>query len=158
LEEAVADYATGAAEKLRSQGSVTTLVETFLTTNFFHLDEPQYSKSILVRLPHPTDYTPDLVGAALRGLQEVFRQGFKYKKAGVMLHGLEASNGLQGSLFCKDDPKLTALQAAVDKLNARHGRDVVHCRTRRAEARWMMKRDQMSPGYTTKWDDLVKVR
>ena len=158
LEEAVADYAAGAGEKLRSQGSVTVLIEVMLTTNYFHLDEPQYTQSILVRLPHPTNYTPDLVGAAHHGLAQIFRPGFKYKKAGVTLLGLESVSRLQGNLFCKDDPKFEALQQAVDRLNHRHGRDIVRCHTRRPDADWMMRRDQMSPRYTTRWEELLKVK
>ena len=157
LEEAVADYATGAGEKLRSQGSVTALVEVMVTTNYFHTDEPQYSRSINVRLPHPTDYTPDLVGAAHHGLLQIFRPGFQYKKAGVTLLGLEPAKGIQGNLFCKEDPKLEALQKAVDRLNLRHGRHTVRCHPRRADADWMMRRDQRSPRYTTRWEELLKV-
>ena len=157
LEEAVADYAAGAGEKLRSQGSVTALIEVMLTTNYFHLDQPQYSRSIMVRLPHPTDYTPDLVGAAHHGLVQIFKPGFQYKKAGVTLLGLESAAGLQGHLFCKDDPKLSALQKAVDQLNLRHGRNTIRCSTRRASADWMMRRDQMSPRYTTRWEELLTV-
>lgn len=158
LEEAVADYASGAGEKLRAQGSVTALVEVMLTTNYFHHEEPQYSKSILVRLPHPTDYTPDLIGAAHHGLLQIFKTGYKYKKAGVTLLGLESADGLQGSLFCKGDPKLDALQKAVDGINHRHGRSMIRCGPRRASADWMMRRDQMSPRYTTRWEELLKVR
>jgi len=157
LEEAVADYATGAAEKLRSQDGVTVLVETSVTTNFFHLDEPQYSRSVLVKLPHPTSFTPDIVGAALRGLKEAFRPGFKYKKAGVTLLAIEASKGLQGSLFFLDNPRLAALQVAVDRMNARHGRGTVSCSPKRRDSSWMMRRDLMSPGYTTRWEDLLKI-
>jgi DNA polymerase V len=158
LEEAVADYASGAGEKLRAQGSVTALVEVMVTTNYFHLEDPQYSRSILVRLPHPSDYTPDLVGAAHHGLLQIFKPGYKYKKAGVTLLGLEAAKGLQGGLFCKADPKLEALQKAVDGINQRHGRATIRCSTRRSSADWMMRRDQMSPRYTTRWEELLKVR
>lgn len=157
MEEAVAEYAAGAAEKLRGQRSVCCLVCVYVTTNFFRLDEPQYSQSVCVRLPHPTAYTPDLVGASLRGLQDIFKPGFKYKKAGVMLLGLEPSRGLQGNLFLGEDPKLLSLQEAIDGLNRRYGRDVVRCYPRRAGADWMMNRQSLSPRYTTQWKDVPKV-
>ena len=157
LEEAVADYATVAAEKLRAQGSVTRLVHVHLTTDFWRLNEPQYCQSILVKLPHPTNFTPDLVGAAHKGLSDIYKGGFKYKKVGVMFLELEPAIGVQGNLFIEANPRLERLMVVVDGLNKKWGRDTIHCKPRRKSSDWMMRQDLLSPSYTTRWEEIPVV-
>ncbi len=157
LEEAVAQYATGAGEKLRAQNCAAGVLVVFLTTNYFHLEEPQYSPHLSMPFPAPVSYTPDLVGAALKGLRHLYRPGFKFKKAGVLLLDLQPLRGAQGHLFGRTNPRLSALQQAVDRLNQKHGRETVTCSPRRAQADWMMKRDRCSPAYTTRWTELPKI-
>ena len=85
LREAVASYIARAAEKLRQQGSASAAVYVFVQTNRFKTDEPQYSCGVTVPMVDPTDDTMLLTRAAFQGLAAIYRQGFRYKKAGVML-------------------------------------------------------------------------
>jgi DNA polymerase V len=158
LGEAVAEYTALAAEKMRAQGSVTSLVQVHLTTNYFRLDEPQYSRSAELRLPHATDYTPDLLGAARRGLEEIYKPGFRYKKAAVMLLDLQSAARRQLHLFIEENPRVARLMQSIDGLNTRYGRDTLVCGPRRREADWMMRRERMSPRYTTRWSDVCQVQ
>ena len=89
MREAVTTYITRAAEKLRKQGSVAGSVCVYVQTNPFKEDDPQYQRSTVVPLVKPTDDALLLVRAALYGLNAIFRAGYRYKKAGVMLDGLE---------------------------------------------------------------------
>ncbi|MCZ2112760.1 MAG: Y-family DNA polymerase, partial [Anaerolineae bacterium] len=88
LEEAVATYVGRAAEKLRRQGSVAGAVQVYVRTNPFKEDHPQYQRGLTVPLPDPTDDTRLLVRAALLGLRRIFKPGYAYQKAGVMLMDL----------------------------------------------------------------------
>jgi DNA polymerase V len=102
LSEAVSTYVTRATEKLRQQGSVAAAVHVFVQTNRFNDNEPQYSAGLLVPLPDPSDDTRVLTQYALMGLKAIFKPGYRYKKAGIMLTLLSDKSARQGSLF--DDP------------------------------------------------------
>ena len=161
LEEAVAAYVSRAAEKLRRQRSVAGGVMVHLETNPFKPDEPQYRPSLTVPLVMPTSDTRELIRAATSGLHRVFREGYAYKKAGVMLMELNSeTNQRQDDLFAApvDPQKSTQLMATMDSLNARFGRGVVRIGAEGLAQQWKMKRGRMSPSYTTRWDDLLVLR
>lgn len=158
LREAVADYASHAAEKLRRQGSACSGVEVFITTNSFREDHEQYAQSVILRLPIPSAYIPDIITAAEQGLEKIYRKGFLYKKAGIVLLDIVEEDSAQLNLFYQIDPKRKALMEAVDSLNSRYGRHIVNVMPKRRESDWMMKREKLSPAYTTRWSDLPVVR
>lgn len=87
MEEAVSSYVVRAAEKLRGEGLAATMLTVFIMTNAF-TDEPQYRNSVTCSLPVGTDTTSELIRAALRGLRTIYRDGYRYKKAGVMCTAL----------------------------------------------------------------------
>jgi len=124
LRESVASYLASAAEKLRRQNSVAGAVYVFVLTNRFKEDEPQYNAGITVPMGDATDDTLVLTSAALRGLAAIFRPGFRYKKAGVMLTLLSDKGARQATLF--DDPVARArsekLMEAMDAINREFGR------------------------------------
>ncbi len=99
LEQAVATYTARAAEKLRKQGSVTAHISVFLHTNSFRPDQPQYANSATRTMLFPTAFTPTLIGHALSLLRGIYQQGFKYKKAGVLLTKIRPEEHIQGDLF-----------------------------------------------------------
>lgn len=160
LSEAVSSYTTRAAEKLRSQGSVAGSIGVFLLTNPFKPDEPQYQKSLVVPLVTPTDDTRHLAQAAITGLTRIYKAGFKYKKAGIILMALDQKGGGSRSLF--EDPtaeaKSTRLMKALDGINARMGKDTLKLASNGIEKPWKMKRLLKSPNYTTAWDEIPEVR
>lgn len=158
LGEATAEYTRQAAEKMRGQGSLTSLVQVFIATNGFRPAEPQFSKAGLIRLPQPTDYTPVLLAAARQGLDSIYQEGFRYHKSGVMLLDLQPAAKRQQDLFAPENPRRQLLMQSIDGLNRRYGQDTVLCGPRRQDADWMMQRARLSPCYTTRLSDVRLVR
>ena len=160
LEESVAAYVSRAGEKLRRQQHVAGGVMVLLETNPFKPDDPQYHPSITVPLVTPTSDTRELIRAAYAGLRQIFRTGYAYKKAGVMLMELcpEASPR-QDDLFAApaNPEKSTRLMTTMDALNARFGRGTTRIATEGVDQHRKMKRGRMSPCYTTRWEDLPVV-
>ena len=99
-----------------------------------------------------------LAGAALHGLVRIYREGFRYKKAGVMLLDLSPKGMLQGVLFDEARPREAdvKIMAALDALNARFGRDTVTLASAGLAPRWAMRSENKTPCYTTRWDELPK--
>lgn len=110
----------------------------------------------MVPLSDPTDDTRCLASAALRGLQEIYRPGIKYKKAGVQLMDLGPKTIIQGSLFqpARNREASGRIMAAVDQLNDRYGRDTVQLAAAGLVRRWAMRSENRTPAYTTRWDEL----
>jgi DNA polymerase V len=156
LREAVASYVSRAAEKLRAQGSVSAAVQVYIQTNRFKESDLQYSEGLLVPLPDPTDDTRLLTSAATLGLGLIFKPGYQYKKAGIMLTLISDKAKRQQTLF--DDPLQRAqsakLMAAMDAINAEFGRDTVKTGANGTEKRWAMRSENRSPRFTTRWDEL----
>ena len=164
LGEAVTEFASRAAQKLRQQGSQAAQVLCFVRTSPFR-PEAQYSRSISVPLLRPSADTGVIVAAALAGLAAIYRPGFKYAKAGVMLLDLQSDRVQQGELMFEDEAtELQArshLMATLDELNLRYGRGTVAMASAGlAGARrvWSMKQERRTPGYTTCWADMPVAR
>jgi hypothetical protein len=123
LAESVSYFATKAAEKLRSDGSVAASVCVYIRTNPFKEDEPQYQRSMVVPLCQPSDDTMALISAALKGLKKIYRSGYRYKKTGVLLMGLQNRGTVQAMLF--DDAakqgKSTNMMSVMDTINRKMG-------------------------------------
>lgn len=156
LSESVASYTTTAAEKLRHDGSVVASLCVFIHTNNFKPDEPQYSPSMVVPLNSPTDDTLKLIRAANEGLKRIYRQGYRYKKSGVLLMGLHPKGIQQGSLF--DDPAYQAksddLMQVMDAINKKMGKGSVGVAAAGVKKGWEMKREKKSPNFTSDWGEL----
>lgn len=159
LRESVASYLATAAEKLRRQNSAAGAVYVFLLTNRFKEDEPQYNAGITVPMPDVSDDTLALTAAALKGLAAIYRPGYRYKKAGVMLTLLSDKAARQTTLF--DDPvareKSERLMATMDAINREFGRGMVRAGASGVVQRWAMRSENRSPRYTTRWDELPVV-
>jgi DNA polymerase V len=156
LQEAVASYIGIAAAKLRCQGSIAGMVQVFIRTSPFRTDLPQYSKAVNVPLSTPSDDTLRLTQAALWGLRRIYRAGYEYQKAGVMLMDLVPVGIRQQDLFsaAKDNG---ALMQTVDRINALWGRGTMRSAAEGVSKSWGMKRERMSPRWTTRWDELPRV-
>lgn len=157
LQEAVSTYVARAAEKMRSQRSLANSLHVFLTTNRFKPERPQYANSIMITLPEPTASTPVLIRHALQGLRTIYKPGYAFQKAGVTLTEIMPESRQQGNLFAQgsDDKNL---MNALDRINARWGRDTVHYAVSGFKKPWTFKRGYLSPAYTTRWDQLPVVK
>lgn len=154
LMEAAADYGTTATEKLRKQKSVCRYVNISVSTNYFRKGERQYSNAATLELAVPSAYPPDIISAARHGLEQIYRKGFKYKKITVYLTGIEEENRGQLDLFVKEDPRKYRVMESVDRINNKYGRNTVNCMNIRESSHWQMKREKLSPRYTTCWEEL----
>jgi DNA polymerase V len=156
LGEAVSGYMARAAEKLRRQQSLAGAVQVFIRTNPFNLDHPQYQRGITLPLPEATSDTLRLTRAALWGLKRLYKPGYAYQKAGVMLLNLSDARTPQGNLFAgnRENP---ALMQVMDRINQRWGRGTLKLAAEGVEQAWKMRRERMSPAYTTSWKELPRV-
>ena len=158
MEEAVSSYTSRVAEKLRGERLAATVLTVFLTTNEFK-DGPQYSNAITIKLPVATDHTHELIRSALQGIRVVYRNGYQYKKAGVMLTGLVPVSQVQADLFDHHDRvRSTRLMSALDAVNARWGSGTLQYASSGITKEWKTQFHRRSPAYTTHWNELPVVK
>ena len=160
IKEALVQFVGRAAEKLRRQNLMAGQVLVFVTTNRFSATQPFYANSATVKLPYPTDFTPDLVEAAVQLLERLYRPGFHYQKCGVMLLDLLPATQVQADLFdTRDRAREAWLMRALDSLNADHGARTVRVGNNGGKRpAWAMRQAFRSPRYTTNWRELPVVR
>jgi DNA polymerase V len=157
LREAVAAYATRAGEKLRAEGLQAVTMLVFLHTNP-HSDDPHYSAQRSARI-EPTNDTRALIGEALRLLQALWRPGFRYYKAGIMLTELVALTDQPVQLFPTRDPAKSArAMAALDPVNARFGRDTLRPLATGLTRSWRTRAGNLSPRYTTNINEILNAQ
>ncbi len=159
LREALCSYTARGAEKLRREKGLAAAVSVFLATNPFK-DEPQYSNCATAMLPAPSSSTPILLAHACSLLDEIYRAGFRYKKTGVMFPSIVSEDEGQMDLFCtaRDPARDDRLMRTVDEINRNLGRGSVYFASQGIERPWSMRREFMSPRFTTNWDELPLVR
>lgn len=161
LQEAITEFACRAAEKLRRQNSHTGHIMAFIRTNSFRKQDPQYSRSASIPLPSPTSDSAHITQAANAILKHIYRPGFKYSKAGVMLMDLQPATRQQLTLDLDADmpANRVRLMQAMDEVNQRFGRGTLHLASAGTAGRhraWCMKQERLSSGFTTDWRGLVK--
>lgn len=158
LLEAVATHASRAGQKLRQQDSVCAAIQVFIRSSRFNPKEHQYAKAATVAFPVATADTRRLIAASARGIEQIYRPGIRYAKAGVMLLDISSAAVCQQSLFTAGDSEKSArLMATVDQLNQTFGKKSVFFAREGTQQAWAMKRQNVTPAYTTKWSDLVVV-
>lgn len=163
LEEAVSEFASRAAEKLRKQGSLAGQILVFAHTSP-HRPGPRFSRSLVVPLRRPTADTRNLVHAAVLGLKAIYEPGFDLMKAGVMLLDLMSSDVEQGELYLGEPFEISdrsKLMSAMDTLNGRFGKGAVHIASAGNSIKpkqWGMRQERKTPSYTTSWDQIAIAR
>ncbi|MGI5827866.1 MAG: Y-family DNA polymerase [Patescibacteria group bacterium] len=160
LREAVASYTSIAAEKLRNQKLVASCVLVYITTNRFKEQEKQYSNSYVLRLLEATNDTSILVKHATEALKKIYKKGFKYKKAGVLLLDLVSENNIQANLFTNQRGKIkrSKLLHALDFINNRWGGNTVSVAAAGIKKPWKANQARKTGRLTTSWDELPKVK
>jgi DNA polymerase V len=177
LQQAVASYTARAAEKLRRQHSDTGAIQVFLQTNPHKTGEPQYHPSIIVPLVEPSDDTGLLASRALLGLRQIYKPGYRYQKAGVMLMELSDPKTSQPDLFgtsplfgppsfgfsppsviepATEQSRLKSqrLMDTLDQINRKMGRGTLRLAAEGFQQAWKVRTDYPSPRYTTRWEEL----
>ena len=163
LGEPIRFHANRAAEKLRHQGSVAGRVGVWIQTNVFRPQDPQYTPMRSVAMPVASDDTAVICAWAGAVLEAVFRAGYRYVKAGVMLDEIRPRGMMQGTLFDAlppaQDLRREKLMAVLDRTNSKWGRGTMGVGSAGVKGHrdWTMNRGQLSPCYTTNWNELRKV-
>ncbi len=159
LKEAVANFAARCGEKLRKQNTSTNLVHVFIHTNTFKENEAQYYNSKVIQLPIASNHTPELIGAAHKGLDLIFKEGFNYKKAGVMVSGIVPEDQLQTNLFYEpaNTENQRNMMAKMDALNKRMGRDKIKMAAQGFNRKWKLRQEHKSPCYTTNIHEILTI-
>lgn len=154
----VATFTSMCAEKLRRQKSLCAEMTVFILTNRHREELPQYFESAIIHPAVPTDDTLELVPLAAQALRRIFRNGYGYKKAGVIFSELSSRSGMQTDLFdTVDRTRHARLMSAVDAANKSYGRNKVVVASQGFEP-LKMNRRHLSPNYTTDWQDIITVK
>ena len=157
LTERVSTFAVCCAEKLRKQQSHCNAVMVFVHTNGFRADLPQYSKNGVIQLPYATNSSIDLVHYAVKGLQMIFKQGYHYKKAGVIVMNITPENSCQTNLFQQAHPKHQQLMDVIDKINHINGSQKIKLACQDLGRTWKMRQEKLSKRYTTRLDEIITI-
>lgn len=158
MQHAVVMYATRAAEKLREQGSKCCHITVFIATGRYG-NEPQYANTASMTCEYPTSDTRDILGFAMRGLDSIWRDGYRYAKAGIMLGDFYQSGIAQLDMFSENQPRANAdaLMMTLDQIN-RSGMGKVWFAGQGTNNPWQMKREMLSPRYTTCLAELLTIK
>ncbi|HBM2965377.1 TPA: Y-family DNA polymerase [Klebsiella michiganensis] len=160
MRQAICSYASRAAEKLRGEHQYCRFISAFVKTSPFALNEPYYGNSASVKLLTPTQDSRDIITAATKCLDAIWRDGHRYQKAGVMLGDFYSQGVAQLNLFDDNAPRQNSekLMEVLDHLNSKDGRGTLYFAGQGIQTAWQMKREMLSPRYTTRFRDLLKVR
>lgn len=155
LSAAVASFTARAAEKLRAEEQAARHIQVFIRTNPFQKDQPQHSQSAGHTLTAPSSDTRQLLGIAERLLSRIYEHNYEYAKAGVMLGDFYPPGVFQPSLFSAhvDKPDNPHLMKLLDEVNRTQSGGLRFGAQLKA-ADWQMKRERLSPRYTTRWADI----
>lgn len=157
VKERVATFSIIAAEKLRKQQSLCRAVLVFVRTNRHKLDLQQYKQSIVCSLPFATNSSLEISQTAIKGLSQIFKEGYNYKKAGVILMDFVPESHIQTQLFDSPNPKHQHLMKAIDQINAEIGKQKVKIASQDLDRIWKMNQNSLSPSYTTDIEAIIKV-
>ncbi|HEM8686510.1 Y-family DNA polymerase [Citrobacter koseri] len=160
MRQAICSYASRAAEKLRGEHQYCRFISAFVKTNPFALNEPYYGNSASVKLLTPTQDSRDIINAATRCLDTIWKDDHRYQKAGVMLGDFFSHGVAQLNLFDDNAPRRNSdkLMKVLDHLNTKDGVGTLYFAGQGIQQQWQMKREMLSPRYTTRYEDLLRVK
>jgi DNA polymerase V len=164
LKEAIAFYTSIAAAKLRDQKSVASVITVYLMTDWFKANphgqknfSPYYRNSCTINIPTATSYTPELIHYGNICAEKIYKAGYRFKKAGVILNGIFPEEDIQPQLFEPDNRNKISLMHIVDEINKKYGSSAIKMACFSSNNTWEMRRDRLSQRYTTRWDELLTV-
>ena len=157
LKESIANYGSRVAEKIREEGLIAQSMSVFVLTNHFNKKEKQYSNSIKLQLDYPTSDSKLIVKRAVEGVKRIYKNGYRYKKAGIILYELHNSASVRG-LLDYDRLRSDSLMKSLDEINYRYGSSTLRLAAEGIAKDWQMRREKVSPCYTTSFDQLMIVK
>ena len=157
LKERVATFACSCAEKLRKQQGHTTTIMVFVTTDRHKKNQAQHSRNVCVQLPYSTSSSITINKYAQIALKSIYKEGYQYKKAGVIIMGISANNHTQLNMFENENPKHTKLMHTVDKINRNLGVHKLKLGGQGLGRTWKMRQEKLSHRYTTNWNEVLEV-
>ncbi|MBL4882885.1 MAG: DUF4113 domain-containing protein, partial [Oleispira sp.] len=153
IKQAVAVYASRAAEKLRAQNSLVQSIQVFLNTSPF--ESGYFSRSIVCQTAFPTNDSREIVSVVLQGLESIYKPGHRYLKAGVGLLDVSDRQFNQYDLFHRGQSNCSdKVMRVLDKVNLEHGRNALFIGSEGVVQKWSMRQQYKSPAYTTRWADI----
>jgi len=157
LKERVSTFSLSCAEKLRRQNSLCNVMIVFIRSNYFRKDLKQHSCSRVVTLPYPTNSSFVLNNYALKAIENMFQDKIDYKKAGVIVTSLVPNNSYQLGIFENEDYRHKPLMKTMDYINSKYG-EKIKLANQDLKRKWKMKQEFLSPCYTTKIDDIIRIK
>lgn len=159
IKEAVSDYVTTAAAKLRKQNSVAGVLLVYLRSHNFS-DEKYYSNLAQIKIAKPTNDTIELISYAIEGVEKIFKKGYNYKKTGVILTDIIPVSEIQEEIFDspEENEKKAGLMKAMDLVNKKFGWKKLRVASSGIEQSWWMRSNMRTPAYTTDWKQIPKVK
>ena len=158
LKEAVANYCLNASEKIRSESLVAKAITVFVRTSPFQRNYGYYSNAKTIDFPIATNNSIEIVKTAVSILEAVFKNGYQYQKAGVMLTGLRNDDGRKNLFSSEKDEKINSLMRSIDNTNYRYGRSTLSLASAGVQKRWNMKREYSSKIDTADFYSLPTIR
>ncbi|MFN4234302.1 MAG: Y-family DNA polymerase [Bacteroidia bacterium] len=158
LSERISTFAVSCAEKLRKQNSCCNSLMVFIHTNGHRKDLPQYSRNIVIKLPYPTNSSIELSKFATQALKHIYKKGYHYKKAGVIVQDFTPATLPQLNIFENSHERHRALMKAIDVINNSMGQQKVRLASQDPKRVWKMKQEKLSPCYTTRLSDIITVK
>ena len=157
LEEATMTYVSKVGYKLRKQKSLARSILLFIMTNKYATG-PQYVNYKIIQLPMPTNHTQELIHYTGIALRSLFRKGYKYKKSGIIVSDVIPDTGCQETLWYQADrPKQKRLLEAMDEINKKSRIDKISFAVQGSDQAWKMRQHNLSPKYTTSWEEMLCV-
>ena len=144
LQESITSHCLNAAEKIRSESLIAKSITIFIRTSPFQNQFAYYSNSKTIDLPIATDNSIEIVKVALAGLESIFKNGYRYQKAGIILSGLSSSQGSKNLFSSKKDDKIKNLMKSIDNTNYKFGRSTLSLASARINKKWNIKRQHSS--------------
>jgi DNA polymerase V len=158
IKERISTFATSCAEKLRKQGSSCHMVIVMLSSDRHKKNAQQHRASRIVNLSYPTNSSLIISNCAIKAVASIFREGIKYKRAGVIVTGIVPTNNYQLNLFEHENPKYKPLMHSIDKLNIKYGDYKLKIGNQDLERTWKMRQERLSPRRTTNINEIIKVK
>ena len=156
--EALANFTAMVAAKLRSEQLMTNTIQIFVQTNAHRANEPQYFRSLTIRLPVATNSTNELITHARQGFETIYRPGYNYSKTGCTAMELIPVTEVQSNMFDTENrARNSQLMQVLDKVNRSFGKNTVRFALQGFSTRWKLRQLKLSPCYTTRIEEVLTI-